>query len=170
MADETIVTTVQPEAEKKEHFSKEYVHELREENKGWRLKANDLQKATDEIKSNADKEIQLANEKLTSAQQAANERIIRAELKAQAIAAGMIDIDGLKLADLSKVKLNDSGEIEGAENLMTELQKSKPYLFKEYKDSSGNHKTPSEKETTPKSARDMTDEEYSKAKAKLIGR
>ena len=64
-----------------------------------------------------------------AAQTAADQRIIRAELKAEALKAGMVDLDGLKLADLSKVKLNDAGEVEGADALMTELKKSKPYLF-----------------------------------------
>ena len=30
----------------------------------------------------------------------------------------MIDLDGLKLADLSSVKLTEAGEVEGAEALM----------------------------------------------------
>jgi hypothetical protein len=48
----------------------------------------------------------------------------------------MVDMDGLKMADLSTVKLNDQGELEGASELMAALKVAKPYLFKEVKSTS----------------------------------
>ncbi len=40
-------------------------------------------------------------------------RLIRAELKAEAMRAGMVDLDGLRLLDLDAVAINDKGEVEG---------------------------------------------------------
>ena len=58
-------------------------------------------------------------------------RVIRAELKTHALRAGIIDLDGLRLADSSKLSLNDDGDVVGAEALMEALRQEKPYLFSE---------------------------------------
>jgi hypothetical protein len=53
-------------------------------------------------------------------------------LKAAALKSGMIDLDGLKLADTSTVTLEDTAygmTVVGAEALMAKLKESKPYLF-----------------------------------------
>jgi hypothetical protein len=76
---------------------------------------------------------------------------IDAELRARATAAGMVDLDGLKLADLSTVKIGAGGAVQGGAELMAGLRKARPYLF-------------------PKSAMDMTDAEYAKARAAYAGR
>ena|ERR1700716_4368801 len=58
------------------------------------------------------------------------EEAIAAKLKVAAQRAGMIDLDGgLKLADMSKVTLEDDGTVRGADELMTAMKKAKPYLF-----------------------------------------
>ena len=112
-----------------ESFSREYVQELRHENASYRTKAAEETRKSAEADERV-KQIQLeADTKVTAATSSANERIIRAELKASALKAGMVDMDGLKLADLSSIKLNESGEVEGAEQLMEEMKKAKPYLF-----------------------------------------
>lgn len=149
-----------------ETFSKEYVRELRNENKGWRLKADDLAKERDTHKTAAEKAALEAEERVKAANTAAEQRIIRAEMKAAALKAGMVDLDGLKLADLSKIKLTADGDVEGADALMEELKKAKPYLFGAPSTSSTNPtppKTPPEK----KLAKDMNDAEYAAAKAAL---
>jgi len=87
-------------------------------------------------------------------------------LNAAALKAGMHDLDGLKLADISKVKLNDAGEIEGADKLMEDLKKAKPYLFGAESTSSA-HKTPNAGENKPKTAMEMTSEEYRAARQKV---
>ncbi len=56
-------------------------------------------------------------------------RVIRAELKAHALKAGIIDLDGLRLADTSKLTLSDDGDVVGAESLIDTLRQEKPYLF-----------------------------------------
>jgi hypothetical protein len=150
-------------------FSSDYVRELREENKGWRLKASEQEALAKKAKEDAEKAITEANGKSESANKAANDRIVRAELKAVALKAGMVDLDGLKLADLSKVKLNaETGEVEGAEELMKALKEAKPYLFGAA--STSNTKTPPPKGDggSSKKATEMTPEEYKAARAAAL--
>jgi hypothetical protein len=141
-----------------EMFSKEYVSELRNENKGWRLKASEMEKAAKDAADKLTAAEAAAEAKVQAAQAAATERLIVAELKAAALKAGMIDMDGLKLADLSTVKINDKGELDGADALLKDLKEAKPYLFKVTTSTSstgGTPKTPAK----PGSFRDLTPEQ-----------
>lgn len=168
-----------PAPKEPETFSREYVTELRNENRGWRLKATEqeqrAQAATDEakrVKEEAEtaKAAALADAETvkTTAQKTADDRIIRAELRTAAVKAGMVDLDGLKLADLSTVKLNDAGEVEGADALMTALKEAKPYLFGEAKPGSSNPDSPpSPKPNTAKKASEMTDAEWREAQRRI---
>ena len=80
----------------------------------------------------------------------------------------MIDLDGLKLADLSKVKLLETGDIEGADALMEQMKKDKPYLFGKQTSTSPTDKDPKPGDTKPKLATDMSSEEYAAARKKAI--
>jgi hypothetical protein len=51
---------------------------------------------------------------LMAAQAAANARLVQADLKAAAIQAGMVDLDGLKLIDMGEVRLSEAGEVVDA--------------------------------------------------------
>jgi hypothetical protein len=98
-----------------------------------------------------------------------DQRVIRAELKVIAIKAGMIDMDGLKLIDTSKLKLNDADEIEGADELMAAMKEAKPYLFNErLASSSSGDDPPKAAPQKPKKVSEMTDDER-KADAKKRG-
>jgi hypothetical protein len=153
-------------------FSVEYVRELRGEAKGWRLKAQELETQAKAAAEAAAKATTEAEGKVTAATKAADERIIRAELKAAAIAAGMVDLDGLKLADLSAVKLDESGNVTGANELMETLKTTKPYLFKAPVTSNTNPEgaAPKPGDQKPKAAKEMTAAEYEAAKRALVGR
>lgn len=152
-----------------ETFSKDYVRELRAENKGWRLKASEHEAAAKKAQDDAAAAAKAAEDKVNAATKAANDRIVRAELKAVALKFGMVDLDGLKLADLSTIKLNDAGEVEGAEALMEALKKSKPYLFGA-QNSSTPGTPPNPNPPSGKKATEMSDEEYAAAKAALTRR
>lgn len=171
MAEEELPTPPEPKQPVKEPetFSREYVTELRNENKGWRLKAQEEAQKRADAETAAAKAKEEAEGTVSAAKEAANERIIRAELKTAAIKAGMVDLDGLKLADLSKVKLGDTGEVEGADALMEEMKAAKPYLFGEIKSSSSTEKTPPKKPAEVKRATEMTPEEYAAAKNAIPG-
>ena len=138
-----------------EVFSKEYVRELRHENAGYRLKAQEMERKAQEAAEAAKKAQEEAITKAQEAEQRAAARIIKAELKAHAIKAGIVDIDALALADLSGVKLNDNGEIEGADAVIEALKKSKPYLFAQTTASTQQPPKGGKQET--KTARDLSD-------------
>ena len=101
--------------------------------------------------------------------EAARARIIRAELKAEAIRAGMIDLDGLKLIEPASIKLDDNGEVEGAGALMSKLKRDKPWLFGAH--SSSSRATPPQAQPPrQKHATEMTAAEYRAARADLLRR
>lgn len=152
-------------------FSRDYVKDLREELKGWRLTAKDHQTkfeaaeaarvAAENAMTEKVKAAETAlTEKVSAAEKAANDRILRAELKASAIKAGMTDLDFLKLADLSEVKLDESGEVQGAEELMGKLKEAKPHWFGQPAQGTSSTATaPKPDASKPKTAKEMTAEE-----------
>jgi len=107
--------------------------------------------------------------RLQELEAATNARVLRAELRAHAIRAGMIDLDGLKLVDATSLRLNQNGEIEDGARLMADLRRSKPWLFQ-----AGNSSTAaSPPPTSPpaaKRATDMTLAEWQTARAHLLKR
>ncbi|MHA3117263.1 hypothetical protein E0H86_07195 [Acinetobacter sp. ANC 4635] len=165
-------------------FSAEYVRELRAENKGLRLnnqaltakvegfeteKAEAVAKAVEDAKVQAKEEAkaQAKEEARTEVQAEADQRVLLAKLESEAVKNGMVDVDGLKLADLSGVSLKD-GKLEGADALFAGLKESKPYLFGQpQSNSSTTQNPPPANPPTPKNAREMTDEEYAAAKASV---
>ena len=149
-------------------YSPEYVKDLREENKGWRLKATEQEAARKAAEATAAQAAKDAEDKIKAFQEAsaaerethrkaADDRILRAELKASAIKAGMIDLDGLKLADFSQVKLNETGDVEGADALISSLKEAKPYLFGAVRTGTSDPSSPPPRNPAePKKAKDMT--------------
>lgn len=98
-----------------------------------------------------------------------NKRYIRAELKAEALKAGLVDIDALRMFDTSTLEINESGDVVGVADLIDEMKVSKPYLFQGYaKDTSSDKKTPGADKITSKNALDMSDEEFA-ASARDLG-
>jgi hypothetical protein len=96
-------------------------------------------------------------------------RLIRAELKAEAVRAGMVDLDGLKLVDLAGLKLSDSGEVDGAEAVMRNLQRVKPWLFGKASSSSAATVPPAQP-SAPKKATEMSHEEWLAARREMLRR
>lgn len=157
-----------PSGTSRESFSREYVHELREENKAQRLARQEAEKKAQEAIDQAKKAKDEADGRVSQAQQAANERIIRAELKAEAVKAGVVDLDVLKLVDLSKLKINDQGEVEGGAELIKQLKESKPHFFGASNSTEKGGTPPKGDNGKPKKVSEMTAEER-KAEAKKRG-
>lgn len=162
-----------------ETFSREYVQELRAENKGLRLKNTELTGKIDGFeKEKADavsKAVEEAVTKakadaLTEASVEADKRVLMAELKGEAVKAGLVDLDQLKLLDVTGIKLNAEGKIEGADALFTGLKTSKPYLFGTPNTSSNTQQKPPQPNNEAKKAMDMDDAEYAAAKAALLNK
>ena len=118
-----------------------------------------------ELRARADAlELQLA-----ATQTDTEARLVRAELKVEAIRAGMVDLDGLKLLDLSNLKLTKSGELENAVTIMSRLRQAKPWLFGMASSSSPASPPPAHP-PRKKLATEMTDSEYRAARADLVKR
>lgn len=106
-------------------------------------------------------------QRIADLQKDSDARVIRAELKAEAVRAGMIDLDGLKLVDAASLRLNEKGDVEGATQLMTQLKRAKPWLFGTASTSSA-AVAPTAQPPRQKRATEMTDEEYREARAAVL--
>jgi hypothetical protein len=106
---------------------------------------------------------------LRETQAAADRRLIHAELKNQALRNGMIDLDGLKLIDPVDITVDESGEVRGAANLISRLQRDKPWLFLSG-NSSSLASAPLSTPSRSKLATEMTLEEWRTARAELLRR
>jgi len=95
--------------------------------------------------------------------------LIRAELKAEAVRAGMVDLDGLKLVDPAGLMLSDGGDVVGARELMTKLRRAKPWLFGSGSTSSSAQPPPAGS-SEPKRAVDMSYDEWRSARAAMLKR
>ena len=94
-------------------------------------------------------------------------RLVVANLRTEAVRAGMIDLDGLKLVDLATVRLNSDDTVNGGRQLMDDLRRSKPWLFNAGSSSSA-AVAPASQPVRQKTALEMTDDEYTAARATLI--
>ena len=95
--------------------------------------------------------------------------LVQAELKVEAVRAGMIDLDGLKLVDHSALSLNEAGELEGAGALMQTLRRTKPWLFGE-RHSSSPAAVPPAQPPQARRATEMSLDEWRAARAELLRR
>ena len=95
-------------------------------------------------------------------------RLLQAELKAEAIRAGMVDLDGVKLIDPAMLKVNEAGELVDGAGVMKALRAAKPYLFGG--SSSSSAVAPRAETPKVKKATEMTVEEWRAARAELLRR
>jgi hypothetical protein len=91
-------------------------------------------------------------------------RLVVANLRTEAVRAGMIDLDGLRLIDLSAVRLSDDDRVIGGRKLMDDLRRTKPWLFGVASSSSAAI-APASHPVRQKTALEMTEEEYTAARA-----
>ncbi len=90
-------------------------------------------------------------------------RLIAANLRTEAVRAGMVDLDGLKLIDLSSAQLDEDDKIIGGRKMMADLRRAKPWLFGPPSTSSA-AVAPASLPVRQKTAMDMTTEEYAAAR------
>ncbi|HTQ71560.1 MAG TPA: hypothetical protein VMH92_08720 [Acidocella sp.] len=107
---------------------------------------------------------------LERAQAQARARIVRAELKAEAVKAGMIDLDGLKLIDEAGLRVNEDGEVEDAPAVLAKLKRAKPWLFGGGASSSAAVSAPKPEPPRQRQATEMSREEWLSARAALLRR
>ena len=95
-------------------------------------------------------------------------RLVQAELKAEAIRAGMVDLDGVKLIEAGSVKVNEAGELVDGAGVMRALRAAKPWLFGG--SSSSSAQAPRAEAPRAKKAMEMSVEEWRAARAELLRR
>lgn len=105
-----------------------------------------------------------------------NGRLIRAELKAHAIKAGIVDLDVLRLMDVSALRMDDAGDVQGAAEAVEAFKASKPHLFGQAAPTGAQTGSTAHAGTTPPAskpgaadARTMSQAEYAALKASLTG-
>jgi hypothetical protein len=103
------------------------------------------------------------NEKIAKLRIDFQSRLITANLRTEAVRAGMIDLDGLKLVDLSEVRLDENDKVVGGRNIMADLRRNKPWLFGVASTSSA-ATAPASQPVRQKTAMDMTEAEYTAAR------
>ena len=94
-------------------------------------------------------------------------RLVQSELKAEALRAGMIDLDGLKLIDPAVLAPGQDGEFHDAAIVIAQLRRSKPWLFGAA-NSSSVALTPTATATRRKLATEMSLDEWRSARADLL--
>ncbi len=97
----------------------------------------------------------------------AHQRLIQSELKAYALRAGIIDLDGLKLMDTSALKLDDKGNLPDPTAALATLKRDKPWLFARA-NSSQPATAPAPEPPKTRMAREMTHEEWQAARSRLV--
>jgi hypothetical protein len=127
---------------------------------------------TDENSDSDDWKIraELAEAALSRVQSESDARLIRAELKAEALRAGMVDLDGLKLLDIAAVTLNEAGEVADAAALLAALKRAKPWLFGKAASSSAAAHPPRPEPARHRHANELSHEEWLAARAALLRR
>jgi hypothetical protein len=108
-------------------------------------------------------------QQVRSLSEQARTNLVLSELKAEAVRAGMVDLDGLKLLDTSAITVGDRGEVTGAASVMDRFRRAKPWLFGAASSTTTAVPPPSQPPRAKK-ATDMTPEEYRAARAAIVRR
>lgn len=110
-----------------------------------------------------------AEQALGQFQRAHMEHLKRAELKIEAVRAGMVDLDGLKLIDLDTVPVAEDGSVRDAVSVMSRLKRDKPWLFGAAS-SSSTASVPRAETPRTRHARELDEAEWRAARAALLRR
>jgi hypothetical protein len=119
--------------------------------------------STSEQDGDLDERAHKASEDLAKLRDEFEIRLVAAHLRTEAVRAGMVDLDGLKMIDVSAVRLGSDDNIVGGRKLMDDLRRNKPWLFA-VTSSSSSAIAPASRPVRQKSALEMTDEEYAAAR------
>lgn len=149
---------------------REYVQHLRERTQKSEREAKEARKEAIEAK----KQAQDTLTRLESIEKQRRDQIVRSELKVEALKAGVVDFnDFTKIASdqISKIEINDDGEVNGISDLITSYKKSKPWLFKEdtkQSNTSSSFRTPAIDRVGKNDVSKLSDDDYKKAKADFL--
>lgn len=139
---------------------------LRKENDGLRGKVQQTTNEFTAFKADAEKATATlraeSDQALTQARTDADRAVISAEVRAEAVKAGVHNpVDFVKLVDLSGLKRGEKGDIEGVSDLIATQRKERGYLFGNGSTAS-TASTPRQPDTTtPPTVRNMNADQLS---------
>lgn len=165
-------TNIQAEQVSKEAEAKE-VSKLSDAEIKWRVKYKQSKQELEEQKLQNEKQKKEVYEKVANAERTTKmleDKLLDAELKAHAVAAGLKDLDFVQLIDKSGVKVVE-GKIEGIEKAVADFKSRKPDLFgsnKQANTSSGVvHRSNGSATNAPRDAWAYSKDEFRKEKINL---
>lgn len=132
-------------------------------------KLEDLRVATEaSAQQNAEK---IVAQRLKEIEEATKVRLVKAELKAHALKANVVDWEDLYLVlqkDLKSIEFDQDGEVSNAGDLITSVKNKKPHLFAGVNTTS-TERSPVTREAAKneKPALKMSKDEYERAKLRL---
>lgn len=165
-----------------EVYSTDFVRQVLAERDALKSAASATEKAASEARAAADKiadEARAASEKAVreaeanvhKAAKALDDRLVRAEVRATAAAAGIAHLDFLKLVDTSEVKVNADGEVAIPEGFWAGVKAKLPHLFGTTGADKGTtsqpRATPKPADPNAKKAADMSPAEFKAAMARI---
>ena len=125
-----------------------------------------------------DGKLKVENDKATARITKMQQRVIESDLKAQAVAAGLEDLDLLPLLDRSGIKMDDDGNVTGVKEAIESFKAKKPDYFKKAAGGGGEPRpkpkvtgdggAPKPNETPPETVKTMKPEEYRAWKANSL--
>jgi hypothetical protein len=120
----------------------------------------------------AEERVAALERQLAELEQTHHASLLRSALRAEAVRAGMIDLDGLKLMDASELALDEAGDVVGGAKAMAAMKRSKPWLFglPGAASSSSAASAPPAQPPRPRRATEMSHEEWRAARAELLRR
>lgn len=173
MTDEKDVKKINDDDNKENETKKELSERKDDDSIKWRSKYKVTKEELETIRAKSDSEKQELSSKVEAndkARQMYEQKYIEAEVKAHAVAAGIKDVEFVKLIDKANIKLDEKGNIVGVEDAINNLKTRKPDWFGVEKkvSSSGNHQFPENDKKVPIDARNMTKEEWNRNKHKFM--
>lgn len=150
-------------------FTKEYVEDLRTESKNLRQKLAESEKLkADEISAKDNEHKTALEQKISEVSGTYKKELMLTKVQVEAVKAGIIDLDGVKLADFSKVSFDEENNLVGSNELIEDLKKNKPYLFKKTDKTTYEKDPPASTSNTKTDVRGMSDPDYIKYKASIL--
>lgn len=135
-SEEDTSTSQDPISEDNKSFDTGYVERLKKEVFKWKSKAKENKDASQKFEE-AEKRLREAEESSQKALSRANEintiaekRMINAEIRAISLELGLKKIEYAKLCNMTKVLINEDGEVLGVREALQALKESDPDLFK----------------------------------------
>lgn len=147
---------------------KEDLTKLTDKDIKYRAKYKETLGQVEEIKAASERQVTELNEKLIAAEkniQMADQKRIESEVKALSISEGLTDTDLIKLMDISKVTINEAGEIQGAKEIIAAFKAAKPAFFAALKKASSSTNADVGTDATGKKANafDIPDAEFKRS-------